>query len=179
MRSEPRHALVGKIAVNGDDAAAVVIDVFDLSNNGICTTVALLRYPLENELVVQTIDALFKDCSVFWDELAAEAFVAGHRPDISTGIQSRSTKGKQPAGTSAEVDKGLTILSENIQAARAATGLSAAELGKLIGVATKIVKRWEAGTETPSGDQLLMLAKATGIRVENLVPDTEPGRKRK
>ena len=70
------------VAVNGDDNKACVIDVFDFSRNGICTTVALLRYPSENDLSVRTIDSLFEDYSVFWDEIAADVFISADDTDL-------------------------------------------------------------------------------------------------
>ena len=171
-RVEAKEALIGRFAINGDDNKACVIDVFDFTRNGVCTTVALLRYPLENDLSIRSIDALFEDCSVFWDEIAADAFIAGNRAAKYPQTPDTAKSGKRaPVGPLMGEAHQDVALSDRIKAARVAAKLSSARLGKLIGVGEQLVKKWEKGTIVPSREELLRVAQATGILAQHLLPD--------
>jgi transcriptional regulator with XRE-family HTH domain len=56
-------------------------------------------------------------------------------------------------------------------ALRKAAGLSQAELAKLIGVSSKTVAYWETSATPPRSDALPALAKALGVRVEDILGD--------
>ena len=83
MRAEARHILRGRFAVNGDNARARIVDVFDIARDGQNTTVVLLRYPAEDQLVMRTIFELFRDFSVFSAKKSADNFIAGHRSRLT------------------------------------------------------------------------------------------------
>lgn len=60
-------------------------------------------------------------------------------------------------------------LAKAIRIARAAAGLSQADIAKQVQNHESAVSRWESGTRTPSVDQVDIIAKALGIPFDLLV----------
>jgi transcriptional regulator with XRE-family HTH domain len=54
---------------------------------------------------------------------------------------------------------------------RKAAGLSQAELAKLVGLSPKSIAYWETSSTPPRSDVLPRLAKALGVRVEDVLGD--------
>lgn len=165
MSVEAKEALVGRFAVNEDNNKVRVIGVFNIAREGVAVTVALLCFPIENDLSIRTIDGLFDDYSVFLDELAADTFIAGHRnKDVTT--PGEPTDVESPANENPQTTTpGKTVsLGRRIKAAREDAGLTPAALGKLIGVTAQVVKKWEKDGASPSRKQLMSLARATGAQ---------------
>lgn len=63
-------------------------------------------------------------------------------------------------------------------ALRKAAGLSQAELADLTGVSSKSIAYWETSSTPPRSDVLPKLAKALGVRLEDLLADHRPSPKR-
>ncbi len=61
------------------------------------------------------------------------------------------------------------MIGENIRAARLAAGLTQKELAAKVGIPYQTLQRWEYGTFSPNMDNLIKLASALGISVEELV----------
>jgi transcriptional regulator with XRE-family HTH domain len=58
-----------------------------------------------------------------------------------------------------------------LAALRKAAGLSQAELARIIGVPQQNVAYWETSTKPPRSDVLPTMAKALGVRVEDILGD--------
>ncbi|UZR29057.1 XRE family transcriptional regulator [Methylococcus mesophilus] len=69
----------------------------------------------------------------------------------------------------------METIGERIAFARKAAGLSQEELGAKLGVTKAAVSNWETGaTKSPTPDNVLGVAKATGYRIEWLITGKEP-----
>lgn len=159
---EAREALVGRFAVNEDNSKVRIIGVFNIARDGVAVTVALVCFPTENDLSLRTIDGLFEDFSVFLDEASADKFIAGHLSrDMS--IHEGTVEFERLAEEDAPV--ACEPLGVRIRAARDTAKLTAAELGKIVGVSAQTVKKWEKGGTSPAPKQLVSLERALGVRL--------------
>ena len=59
-------------------------------------------------------------------------------------------------------------ISEKIKQERSKTSLSQEALAEAVGVSRHLIGKWENGSSQPNADQILPLAKAFGISVDEL-----------
>ncbi len=160
MNGEAKFALKGRFAVNGDNNKARLITVFDIMRDGEAVTVVLLRYSIENDLVMRPIVEVFEEFSVFWGEDDADNFITGHG--------NREAHCTTLAGFETELEAGtdstayLQTVGNRIKAARVKAGLSKRELAKLVAVTNQTIKKWEKGQQMPLREDVSAIAQACG-----------------
>ena len=65
------------------------------------------------------------------------------------------------------------MISQNIQAARKALGLTQEDLANRLGVARQTVAKWESGESLPDLENAYALAKLLGVSVDDLIAHNE------
>ena len=65
------------------------------------------------------------------------------------------------------------MISQNIQAARKALGLTQEDLAGRLGVARQTVAKWESGESLPDLENAYALAKLLGVSVDDLIAHNE------
>lgn len=65
------------------------------------------------------------------------------------------------------------MISQNIQAARKALGLTQEDLANRLSVARQTVAKWESGESLPDLENAYALAKLLGVSVDNLIAHNE------
>ena len=173
MSGEAKIALRGRFAVNGDNNKARLIDVFDIVREGEAMTVVLLRYPIENDLVIRPILEVFEEFSVFWGEDDADNFIAGHGNE-KVHVTTLGEIEPEPESRRRRTAR-LQTVGSRIKAIRLKAGMSKRELGKLVGVASQTVKNWEKGLEMPLREDATAIANACGTSVQWLLAGRKPG----
>ena len=65
------------------------------------------------------------------------------------------------------------MISQNIQAARKALGLTQEDLANRLSVARQTVAKWESGESLPDLENAYALAKLLGVSVDDLIAHNE------
>lgn len=68
-----------------------------------------------------------------------------------------------PAASAAEVSSRVRFSPKGLRAQREKLGLSAAAMGRLLGVSGQTIYNWEAGNTRPRGEQLAAIGGTRGI----------------
>lgn len=194
MNGDTIHPLIGRYAVNGDNNKIRVDGIFDIARDNSVVTVALLRYPEENDLTLVTLSVLFDQYAVFWDEPAADKFIQGDQPKrfdklslvakplptppITSSAQTRAPPSSETVGRkrSSNPETRPSTLGPRLRDARRAAKLTASQLARRIAVATRRVTAWEDGTTVPLRDELKKIAEVTKVdlaRLRLIVDDPE------
>ena len=100
---------------------------------------------------------------------------AQHRRDIAglkrqvaqlerqVGLLVRKVYGTAPAVSSVATTKPVRFVAKGLRSQRTRLGLSATDMGKLLGVSAQSIYNWERGLAQPRGSQLARLAALRGI----------------
>jgi transcriptional regulator with XRE-family HTH domain len=78
-------------------------------------------------------------------------------------VGSRATRAPAAAAESASGEQSPRFVAKGLRTLRSRLGLSAAQLGTLVGVTGQSIYNWEAKKATPRREQLLQLAALRGI----------------
>lgn len=166
MGGDVRTALKGRFVVNGDNSKARLVDVFDIMRDGEAMTVVLLRYPAENDLAIRRVDEIFDEFSVFWEEVDADSFIAGHGSEAG----GRGEDDVKPSVSD------LHTLSGRIKAARMSASRTKRQLARMVGVSPHAIRKWERGDGTPRRQKIAAIARACGISITWLLTGRGPRR---